>query len=95
MQHKTTSEVQCRTIADLEERVANLEQEIGDQEREHDDIVARLAQSLSSLGARKNKSSRRPAGSTRDKENKIDGGVVEELGKKFMGARLVDGGPGE
>ncbi|KND00638.1 uncharacterized protein SPPG_03764 [Spizellomyces punctatus DAOM BR117] len=50
-----TTVAQKARISTLEEKVKELQLELGDQEREHDEIVMKLAQSLNSLNLRKRK----------------------------------------
>ncbi|TPX64887.1 hypothetical protein SpCBS45565_g05546 [Spizellomyces sp. 'palustris'] len=68
-----TTVAQKTRISTLEEKVKEQQLELGDQEREHDEIVMKLAQSLNSLNLRKRKGVVAVGG-------KVKGEVDEELG---------------
>ncbi|KAJ3296566.1 hypothetical protein HK104_001482 [Borealophlyctis nickersoniae] len=84
-------EAEAARVAELESRIEELEEELGDQERDHEEIVAKLAQSLSTLNTlstrKKKKAGTGGRNGTPNGTSEI-GDVLGDLERRFKGAHL-------
>ena len=68
-------------MKDLQDKILELEESIGEQEEEHQEMVAKLAQSLDSLANRKTRF-------TSKKTNPAPQEIVESLGRNLESTRI-------
>lgn len=76
-----SNDEKAQEIKDLNCKVLELEESIGEQEEEHQEMVAKLAQSLDSLANRKTRI-------TKKKSNTVAQEDIDSLGKNLQSTRL-------